>query len=62
MELSNDEIEIKDYKIITQIKNIFHCKEFRKNIYSKKSNFITGCSIPIDGGTHLRSHESIAKQ
>ena len=28
---------------------------------SDKSNFITGLSIPIDGGTHLLSQESITK-
>ena len=30
-------------------------------LLSSKSSFITGCSIPIDGGAHLQSHESIAK-
>ena len=28
---------------------------------SDKSNFLTGLSIPIDGGTHLLSQESITK-
>ncbi len=26
---------------------------------SKKSSFITGCTIPLDGGAHLQNHESI---
>ena len=29
---------------------------------SKKSSFINGCSIPIDGGAHLQSQELIAKK
>ena len=27
---------------------------------SNKSSFITGVSIPLDGGTRLQSHEAIA--
>ena len=37
--------------------DVAHLVDF---LTSNKSSFITGVSIPLDGGTRLQSHETIA--